>query len=70
MAAEYINNHKYANNYDYNKSIFLVNGVPHLDNGLLLLAQDERLVSPISVLYYRIYADQADANALFKRAGR
>jgi ABC-type transport system involved in cytochrome c biogenesis permease subunit len=31
------NHHKYFNNYEYNKSIYLVNGNPHLDNGFLLL---------------------------------
>jgi hypothetical protein len=48
-------NHKYHNNYDYNKSIYLVNNEPHLDNGFLLLKQDSQLVSPISVLFYEVY---------------
>ena len=47
--------HKYHNNYDYNKSIYLVNGVSHLDNGFLLVTESEALVSPISVLFYEIY---------------
>ncbi len=51
--------HKYNNNYDYNKSIFLVNLDKHLDNGFLLLKQDERLASPLAVLYYEEYAELA-----------
>lgn len=47
--------HKYVNNYDYNKSIFLVNRVAHKDNGFLLLTENENLVSPIAVLYYERY---------------
>ncbi|TFV97349.1 acyl-CoA reductase [Algoriphagus kandeliae] len=47
--------HKYHNNYEYNKSIYLVNGEPHLDNGFLIMKKEEALVSPISVLYYEIY---------------
>lgn len=47
--------HKYRNNYDYNKSIYLVNGVPHLDNGFLMVTESEQLVSPISVLFYETY---------------
>lgn len=47
-----IDHHKYHNNYDYNKSILLVNRVPHFDNGFLLVQQSEGLVSPISVLFY------------------
>ena len=46
------NHHKYANNYDYNKSILLVNRTPHLDNGFVLLTESNALVSPISVVYY------------------
>jgi hypothetical protein len=51
------NHHKYVNNYDYNKSILLVNRVPFLDNGFLLLTESTALVSPISVLYYDTSAD-------------
>lgn len=47
--------HKYRNNYDYNKSIYLVNCEKHLDNGFLLLKESEQLVSPISVLFYEKY---------------
>jgi hypothetical protein len=52
-----MNNHKYQNNYDYNKSIYLVNRVPHLDTGFLLLHENTQLISPISVLYYESYAN-------------
>ena len=47
--------HKYNNNYDYNKSIYLVNGIPHLDNGYLMLKEDHGMVSPISVVFYEEY---------------
>lgn len=46
---------KYNNNYDYMKAIYLVNQVQHLDNGFLLLKEDENLNSPISVLFYEEY---------------
>jgi len=52
---ETLSHHKYLNNYDYNKAIYLVNGEAHLDNGFLLLKESKELVSPISVLYYEIY---------------
>lgn len=54
--------HKYLNNYDYNKSIYLVNGEPHLDNGFLLLKESQELVSPIAVLFYEKYKDETDLN--------
>ncbi|MBE9586315.1 acyl-CoA reductase [Mucilaginibacter sp. JRF] len=49
------NHHKYHNNYDYNKSIYLVNRDKHYDNGFLLVKQDERLASPLAVLFYEEY---------------
>lgn len=50
-----INHFKYNNNYDYNKSIYLVNTVQHFDNGFLLLKEDEGLSSPLAVLYFEYY---------------
>lgn len=47
--------HKYYNNFDYNKSILLVNKRHHYDNGFLLVTESEQLVSPISVLHYQAY---------------
>lgn len=71
QASFYLNNHKYQNNYDYNKSIYLINAVPHLDNGYVLLTQNDGLVSPISVVYYQTYRTQTDAaNWLDSRSDR
>ncbi len=55
-----IEHHKYRNNYDYNKSIYLVNREPHLDSGFFLLRESEELVSPISVLFYETYSSEAE----------
>lgn len=57
------NHHKYRNNYDYNKSIYLVNGEPHLDNGFLLLRESKDLVSPISVLFKQEVEGEQDIKA-------
>ncbi|MES2560367.1 MAG: acyl-CoA reductase [Bacteroidota bacterium] len=50
-----INHHKYANNYTYHKAILLMNLTPHLDNNFLLLKEDERIASPLGMLYYERY---------------
>lgn len=63
---EIINHHKYANNYDYQKSILLVNKIPHLDNGFVLLTPNEQLVSPISVVYFETYTTQSDLKKKIK----
>lgn len=52
------NHHKYHNNYHYQKSILLVTTTPFLDNGFVILQESERLVSPISVVYYEYYQDK------------
>lgn len=53
-----IHHHKYNNNYDYNKSIYLVNKDKHLDNGFLLLKEDTNIASPLAVLFYEYYDDR------------
>lgn len=51
------NHNKYANNYDYNKSVYLMNQMQHLDNGFVILKEDEGLSSPIGVLFFQYYND-------------
>jgi len=51
---------KYRNNYDYQKSIFLVNKKPFTDFGNLLLVEDQRIPSPVSVLHVERYGDPAE----------
>jgi len=48
--------HKYANNYDYYKSIYLINGEPHFDNGFVLLKADSELASPLATVFYETYS--------------
>jgi len=59
-----IHHHKYNNNYDYNKSIYLVNRDEHLDNGFLLVKKDDRFTSPLAVLFFSNYADVEAAEHL------
>jgi hypothetical protein len=58
--AAWVDSHKYRNNYDYQKSIFLVNRVPHLDSGYVLLTENEALASPMSVVYYQHYHNREE----------
>ena len=51
-----INHNKYANNYDYNKAVFLLEQSKDLlENGFLLLKKDKELHSPLAVLFYDEY---------------
>lgn len=55
--ADIINHHKYANNYDYNKAVYLVNRESFRDTGYLLMKENESLSSPVAVLYYEYYRE-------------
>ena len=46
---------KYANNYDYNKAVFLMSNFKLLDNGFLTLKEDPSHASPISSVFYEYY---------------
>lgn len=55
---EFLYHHnKYANNYDYNKSVYLMNQIQHFDNGFTILKEDEAFSSPIGVLFFEYYED-------------
>ena len=53
---------KYFNNYEYYKSIYLINEIKHLDNGFLLVKEDMTYTSPPAVLYYEKYEDLKNLN--------
>lgn len=53
---EILHNNKYANNYEYNRTVYLMSSNPSLlDNNLLLLKEDTSYTSPIGVLFYEFY---------------
>lgn len=57
---DYGNHDKYFNNYTYHKAIFLMNIVPHLDNGFLLVKEDDKLSSPLGTLFTTPYKERND----------
>jgi hypothetical protein len=58
--SDVINHNKYVNNYDYRKSILLVNRQAHFDNGFVLLVENTSVVSPIAVLHFEYYTSLED----------
>lgn len=52
-----INQAKYANNYDYNKAVYLMSQFRLLENGFLILKEDMSFGSPIATLFYEKYSD-------------
>lgn len=54
-----IDSTKYANNYDYNKAVYLMSDFKILDNGFLILKEDKHYASPIASLFYETYSTSA-----------
>jgi len=50
-----INQAKYANNYDYNKAVYLMSLFDMLENGFLMIKEDKSYASPIATLFYEYY---------------
>lgn len=61
-----LENHKYANNYDYNKAVYLMSDFKFYDTGFLILKEDEQLSSPISTLNYSYYSSTESLKNLLK----
>lgn len=55
-----INEQKYANNYDYNKAVYLMSEFDMLENGFLMIKEDQSYASPIATVFYEYY-DSKDA---------
>ena len=55
----YIHN-KYANNYDYNKAIYLIKKIKHYDNNFLILSESTEIASPIAMIFYEFYENEQD----------
>ena len=48
---------KYRNNYDYNKAVYLMSEFDLLENGFVMLKEDNSYASPIATLFYEYYED-------------
>ncbi|MBT8303007.1 MAG: acyl-CoA reductase [Bacteroidia bacterium] len=55
-----INIAKYANNYDYNKAVFLMSEFNILENGFLMLKEDLSYSSPIATVFYEFYEEREE----------
>ena len=57
---DFINNAKYANNYDYNKAVYLMSEFDLLENGFLMIKEDESYSSPIATVFYEYYESETE----------
>lgn len=59
---EMVNHNKYGNNYEYNRTVYLMGNEKLLDNNFLIIKEDKGLSSPIAVLFYEYYKDLESLN--------
>jgi hypothetical protein len=52
--------HKYNNNYDYYRSLYLINSTSFLDTGYASFVPSDQLASPISVIHFTEYSDNKE----------
>jgi hypothetical protein len=57
---------KYANNYDYNKAVYLMSLYKILDNGFLTIKEDSNYASPISSVFYEYYENLEEVSQRIK----
>jgi hypothetical protein len=59
----YMKNHvKYMNNYDYNRTLLLMNSIPHLSNDYIILQESLELSSRLAVVHYNYYSSIEEIN--------
>jgi len=57
---------KYMNNYDYQRTLLLMNSIPHLSNNFLMIRECPDLFSPISTAHYEWYENITDVKLKLK----
>lgn len=55
-----VNKAKYANNYDYNKAVYLMSEFDMLENGFFMIKEDQSFASPIATLFYEYYDSKSE----------
>jgi len=51
---------KYANNYAYNRAIYLMELIKFFENSFAILKEDKNISSPVSVIFYEYYNNLSD----------
>jgi hypothetical protein len=63
MGEELMMNKKYMNNYEYHKTLFLMNNTPLLDNNFVVLKEDSEIASPVGMIFHETYANAENLKA-------
>jgi len=57
---ELVLHEKYKNNFDYNYALYMLNRMPFLNNGCLLITENASLHSRIAALHFEYFSDKND----------
>lgn len=58
-----INHNKYANNYEYNRAVYLLNQEKFWDNNFVMMKEDDKLFSPLSVINFSRYSSMDEVKS-------
>ena len=58
--------HKYKHNYDYQLALLIMNNRYYMNNGSVLITENESAFSPVSQINYEFYDDR-NHNCFFKK---
>lgn len=56
-----IHHHRYANNYEYNRTVLILNQTPHLDTGFALIVHNQNIDANVATVNYQEYTDISSA---------
>ncbi|MET1169344.1 MAG: acyl-CoA reductase, partial [Flavobacteriales bacterium] len=59
--SDVVNNNKYGNNYDYYRALFLLNQEDFLENGFIIIRENEKLHTPVGILHVSRYQTEEEA---------
>ena len=62
-----IHHNKYANNYNYYRTIYLLNKEKFLDNNFLLVKESEQIASPVATLHYERYKSKEELSVRLEK---
>ena len=65
--ASVIKHAKYANNYDYNKAVFLMSTFDFLENGFFMLREEKSFSAPIACVHYEYYKNIKELSTLLSQ---
>jgi hypothetical protein len=57
----------YKNNYDYNRTLLLMNRTEHLASDYVMLKEDIAIATPVSVVHYQFYKDINDVKTFISQ---